>query len=186
MWNFALPYAATNLRDFWRRWHVSLSTWLRDYLYISLGGNRCGTARTYVNLFVTMLLGGLWHGAAWHFVMWGAWHGMGLAVQRSPIANFQVPILNPRIRRCAAWGATMLFVLYSWLLFRARSWEQIVSMTRALGDFTVPPWMASFLINLLAFAAPLVAMEFWQVRRNNMLALSRCRSGRKRCCKGCC
>src|SRR5262249_52671598 len=81
MWNFNLPYAAVGLRDFWRRWHISLSTWLRDYLYISLGGNRRGTARTYCNLIVTMLLGGLWHGAAWHFVLFGAWHGVGLAAE---------------------------------------------------------------------------------------------------------
>ena len=82
MWNFNLPYAATCLRDFWRRWHISLSTWLRDYLYISLGGNRHGAARAGFNLIVTMLLGGLWHGAAWHFVLFGAWHGLGLAVER--------------------------------------------------------------------------------------------------------
>jgi D-alanyl-lipoteichoic acid acyltransferase DltB (MBOAT superfamily) len=170
MWNFALPYAATSLREFWRRWHVSLSTWLRDYLYIGLGGNRRGTARTYFNLFLTMLLGGLWHGAAWHFVLWGAWHGVGLAVQRSSLAHFQFPILNPKLRRFVAWIATMLFVLYSWLLFRARSLEQIAAMTRALGDFTVPSWIGSYVMNLLVFAAPLVAMESWQVRKNNMLA----------------
>ncbi len=72
IFNFNLPYAATSLREFWRRWHISLSTWLRDYLYISLGGNRRGAARTYANLLLTMLLGGLWHGAAWNYVLWGA------------------------------------------------------------------------------------------------------------------
>src|SRR4030095_272273 len=82
MWNFDLPYAATSIREFWRRWHISLSTWLRDYLYIPLGGNRLGSTRTYLNLIVTMLLGGLWHGAAWNFALWGLWHGASLAVQR--------------------------------------------------------------------------------------------------------
>lgn len=82
MVNFNLPYAAANLREFWRRWHISLSTWLRDYLYIPLGGNRGGKARTCLNVFLTMLLGGLWHGAAWNFVLWGVWHGAGLVVQR--------------------------------------------------------------------------------------------------------
>jgi alginate O-acetyltransferase complex protein AlgI len=82
MVNFRQPYLATSLRDFWRRWHISLSTWLRDYLYIPLGGNRRGEGRTYANLFTTMLLGGLWHGANWTFVVWGALHGMGLAVKR--------------------------------------------------------------------------------------------------------
>src|SRR6185295_2592996 len=77
MRNFEQPYFATNITDFWRRWHISLSTWLRDYLYIPLGGNRRGPARTYVNLMLTMLLGGLWHGAAWNFVLWGLWHGGG-------------------------------------------------------------------------------------------------------------
>src|SRR5688572_13937202 len=83
MVNFNLPYFASNIREFWQRWHISLSTWLRDYLYISLGGNRRGAARTYANLFITMLLGGLWHGAAWNFVLWGAWHGAGLVIHRA-------------------------------------------------------------------------------------------------------
>ena len=76
--NFRFPYAAVGFSDFWRRWHISLSTWLRDYLYIPLGGNRKGPARTYVNLMMTMLLGGLWHGASWTFVVWGGLHGLFL------------------------------------------------------------------------------------------------------------
>ncbi|MDB5077340.1 MAG: rane bound O-acyl transferase, partial [Chloroflexi bacterium] len=80
--NFDRPYAAVTLRDFWRRWHMSLSRWLRDYLYIGLGGNRQGRIRTYLNLIVTMLLGGLWHGAAWKFMLWGCIHGGGLATER--------------------------------------------------------------------------------------------------------
>ena len=80
--NFRFPYAAVGFSDFWRRWHITLSTWLRDYLYIPLGGNRDGAARTYVALMVTMLLGGLWHGAAWTFVVWGGLHGLYLAVER--------------------------------------------------------------------------------------------------------
>ena len=82
MLNFNNPYLATGLGDFWRRWHISLSTWFRDYVYIPLGGNRKGAARRYLNLMVTMLLGGLWHGAAWTFVLWGAFHGALLAVER--------------------------------------------------------------------------------------------------------
>ena len=82
MVNFNHPYLAGSPREFWRRWHISLSTWLRDYLYISLGGNRRGPWRTRLNLMLTMLLGGLWHGAAWHFVWWGAWHGLGLVLTR--------------------------------------------------------------------------------------------------------
>ena len=81
--NFNFPYKSQNLTDFWRRWHISLSTWLRDYIYIPLGGNRKGTRRTYINNFATMLIGGLWHGAAWKFVFWGAMHGAGLAVHKA-------------------------------------------------------------------------------------------------------
>ena len=80
--NFRYPYAATGFSDFWRRWHISLSSWLRDYLYIPLGGNRHGTRRTQVNLVLTMLLGGLWHGAAWRFVVWGGLHGAYLMIER--------------------------------------------------------------------------------------------------------
>jgi len=82
MVNFRQPYLAVGIQDFWRRWHISLSTWLRDYLYIPLGGNRHGEPRTYRNLMLTMLLGGLWHGANWTFVVWGALHGAGLSIER--------------------------------------------------------------------------------------------------------
>jgi D-alanyl-lipoteichoic acid acyltransferase DltB (MBOAT superfamily) len=170
MWNFSLPYAATNLREFWRRWHISLSTWLRDYLYIPLGGNRLGVARTYVNLIVTMLLGGLWHGAAWHFVLWGLWHGLGLALQRSEIFRRRFLFLNSRSGQALSWLTTMLFVFYGWLLFRAGSLAQIVEMTRALADFTAPPWLGSFVLNLVAFTTPLTLMELWQHQTRNLLA----------------
>ena len=81
--NFDSPYRSQSITEFWRRWHISLSTWLRDYLYVPLGGNRKGVERTYVNLLLTMLLGGLWHGAAWNFVVWGAYHGLLLAFERA-------------------------------------------------------------------------------------------------------
>jgi alginate O-acetyltransferase complex protein AlgI len=162
MVNFSLPYFAANIREFWQRWHISLSTWLRDYLYISLGGNRRGRARMYANLFATMLLGGLWHGAAWNFVLWGAWHGAGLIVHRA----------LPSRRGAGAiggWLITMLFVFYGWLLFRAQSFEQIVNMTRALGDWSVPTWTGSYVVNLVVFVAPLLIIEMWQFRARNFL-----------------
>ena len=170
MWNFNLPYSATSLREFWQRWHISLSTWLRDYLYIPLGGNRLGSTRTTVNLTLTMLLGGLWHGAAWNFVLWGLWHGAGLALTRSSISNFQFSILNSKVGRSLAWLATMLFVFYGWLLFRATSLSQITAMTRALSDFTAPAWITSFVLNLIVFTLPLAAMELWQHKTRNLLA----------------
>ncbi len=113
--NFDSPYKADSITDFWRRWHISLSTWLRDYLYLPLGGNRKGPRRTYVNLFLVMFLGGLWHGAAWTFVVWGAWHGLLLAGER---ALGKRP-LYARLPRPARVAATFALVLVSWAFFRA-------------------------------------------------------------------
>lgn len=169
MWNFDLPYAATSLRDFWRRWHISLSTWLRDYLYIPLGGNRQGPARTYFNLIATMLLGGLWHGAAWNFVLWGLWHGFGLAAQRLWTGDRAVASPPKGPGSLLAWFGTLAFVGYGWLLFRARSLTQITGMTRALIDWSAPAWMQSYVVCLVAFTLPLVVMEWWQFRRSNRL-----------------
>lgn len=141
--NFQQPYFATNPAEFWRRWHMSLSGWLRDYLYISLGGNRGGRARTCRNLFLTMLLGGLWHGAAWNFVLWGAYQGVILIVHRllfwRPDRAGGQPLLVMH------WIRIFLFfqvTCYGWLLFRADSFDQIVSFTGKLlhlriGDFAV-------------------------------------------------
>ena len=122
--NFNAPYAATNPQDFWRRWHISLSSWLRDYLYIPLGGSRGTAARTCVNLMITMLLGGLWHGAAWTFVIWGALHGLYLIVHRGWNAIAWAPIV--RVRQTAAWrwaSRLLLFhaVCLGWIFFRAPS-----------------------------------------------------------------
>lgn len=118
--NFRFPYAATGFSDFWRRWHISLSTWLRDYLYIPLGGNKQGKVRTYQNLMVTMLIGGLWHGAAWTFVVWGALHGIYLAVERilrSRVTKVRIP---------AVFRILMVFILvcFTWVFFRAESFGQ--------------------------------------------------------------
>jgi len=119
--NFDFPYKAQNLTQFWRQWHISLSSWLRDYLYIPLGGNRRGTVRTYVNNFLTMLIGGLWHGAAWKFVFWGAMHGVGLAVHK---ACRQWLDRLPRwwIISAVSWTLTMFYVSFLWVFFRASSW----------------------------------------------------------------
>jgi len=164
MLNFNLPYAAGNLRDFWRRWHISLSTWLRDYLYISLGGNRRGRGRTLVNIMLTMLLGGLWHGAAWHFVFWGGWHGLGLSLQR---------IFGRGRRGAPAWGLlswllTMSFVYYGWLLFRAHGMVHAATLTMALGDWRMPPWIGSYGLDLVVFSLPVICVQFLQARRGRL------------------
>ncbi|MGB1559934.1 MAG: MBOAT family O-acyltransferase [Sinimarinibacterium flocculans] len=112
--NFNQPYVSQSITEFWRRWHISLSNWLRDYLYVPLGGNRHGTLRTYRNLMLTMLLGGLWHGANWTFVVWGAWHGAWLAIERMLGVK-----ANARGFSVGRWGFTFLLVIFGWVLFRA-------------------------------------------------------------------
>jgi alginate O-acetyltransferase complex protein AlgI len=175
MLNFNLPYFASNIREFWQRWHISLSTWLRDYLYVSLGGNRRGQARTYVNLFVTMLLGGLWHGAAWNFVFWGAWHGIGLIIHRAVGSRAGRTTQDSGATlgwSLPGWLLTMGFVFYGWLLFRAQSFDQIVNMTRSLAVLAVPPWIDSYVMNLVALLTPLVVVELWQFRARNPLVVA--------------
>ena len=123
--NFDSPYQSRNLTEFWRRWHISLSSWLRDYVYIPLGGNRKGTFRTYLNNFLTMLIGGLWHGAAWKFVFWGAMHGAGLAVHKAckPILN-KIP--DNFVTTFIFWLITFVYVSLLWVFFRAASFEDSV------------------------------------------------------------
>ena len=130
MENFNQPYSAQSITEFWRRWHISLSNWLRDYLYIPLGGNRLGTARTYVNLFLTMLLGGLWHGANFTFVLWGAWHGGWLAVERA----LGVDPVAPRFK-VWRWAPTFLIVVLGWVMFRAHSVAEAMALYRAMFAF---------------------------------------------------
>lgn len=119
--NFDFPYKSKNLTEFWRRWHISLSSWLRDYVYIPLGGNRKGVIRTYINNFLTMLIGGLWHGAAWKFVFWGAMHGVGLAVHKAskPVLS-KIP--DTFIVKALSWTVTIVYVSLLWVFFRADSW----------------------------------------------------------------
>lgn len=116
--NFDQPYRASSLQDFWRRWHISLSSWLRDYLYIPLGGSRKGPVRTYLNLFLTMLLGGLWHGASWAFVIWGALHGGWLAIERFWARHR--PAGLPKAPRWAGILLTFHVVVLGWIFFRAQ------------------------------------------------------------------
>ncbi|MBD0344375.1 MAG: MBOAT family protein [Coleofasciculus sp. Co-bin14] len=136
MLNFNLPYFSKDPSEFWHRWHISLSTWLRDYLYIPLGGSRKGELRTYQNLMTTMVLGGLWHGAAWNFVLWGFYQGALLCVYRtfSPKANKQSPSKNNFGVLTGVVTTLFFFVLtcYGWLLFRATSLSQIITFTKIL------------------------------------------------------
>jgi alginate O-acetyltransferase complex protein AlgI len=115
--NFRRPYLAASIADFWRRWHISLSTWLRDYVYIPLGGNRNGTLLTYRNLLLTMTLGGVWHGASWNFIIWGAYHGMLLALERAIFGRRE----QPKILRPLLTLLTFTMVTIGWVFFRAKT-----------------------------------------------------------------
>jgi alginate O-acetyltransferase complex protein AlgI len=133
--NFNAPYMATNPQDFWRRWHISLSSWLRDYLYIPLGGSRGGAVRTCINLMITMLLGGLWHGAAWTFVVWGALQGLYLVAHRLWNSIVWPPLL--RVRQSAVWHWTARLLMFhavclGWVFFRAPSFDVAFAVLRRL------------------------------------------------------
>jgi alginate O-acetyltransferase complex protein AlgI len=126
--NFDSPYQAQSITEFWRRWHISLSTWLRDYLYIPLGGNRKGTARTYANLAAVMVLGGLWHGASWNFVIWGAIHGGMLAFERAQgKESFYSRLPGP-----AKTALTFVVVCFAWVFFRAATLPEAVQYCASL------------------------------------------------------
>jgi len=179
--NFDLPYFAVSPSDFWRRWHISLSTWLRDYLYVPLGGSRGTPVQTYRNLFITMLLGGLWHGAAWNYAWWGVYHGILLIAQRLGGRRDESP---------TGWrlGASVIvmfqFTLLWWLLFRCTrrvmvngrlrddSFAQIVEM---LGSFRngwgFDATSLSLLTSIAAFGVPLLLVQWAQWRARNQFVV---------------
>jgi D-alanyl-lipoteichoic acid acyltransferase DltB (MBOAT superfamily) len=160
MVNFRQPYLATSIQDFWRRWHISLSTWLRDYLYIPLGGSRRGDSRTYINLLLTMLIGGLWHGASWNFVVWGGLHGGILAGER------KLDVHQPK-SWISQWLARILvfhFVCFAWIFFRAQTLHASLSLIRDLSNWQ---WMGSYsaaYLYLLAIAVPILAIDLYMER----------------------
>lgn len=128
--NFDSPYKSASVTEFWRRWHISLSSWLRDYLYISLGGNRKGRFRQYVNLIITMFLGGLWHGASWNFVLWGMLHGVALALHKAWMFWVGCPKgwRSTGVRRVVGVVVTFHFVCFCWIFFRHADFSSAVDM----------------------------------------------------------
>ena len=171
MLNFRNPYFATNPSDFWQRWHVSLSTWLRDYLYIPLGGNRGGAAKTRRNLMLTMLLGGFWHGAAWTYVAWGFFHG-ALLVGHRALGKF-LPSLPGRGGQFLKIAACFHLVCIGWLLFRADTIAQAGNMLGTLltGWVRMPAGsaLATQSFSLAFYGLPLLAMEVWQYKSGDPL-----------------
>ncbi len=159
MVNFRQPYLADSIQDFWRRWHISLSTWLRDYLYIPLGGNRHGERQTYRNLLLTMLLGGLWHGANWTYVFWGGLHGGGLAVERKLATKTDLP--GWRLPRWFKRILVFHFVCFTWIFFRAQSMRAAWVMLKGLGSWT---WRSEFpaaFMFLAIFSVPLLLVDLY-------------------------
>jgi alginate O-acetyltransferase complex protein AlgI len=170
--NFRHPYFAISPQDFWRRWHISLSTWLRDYLYIPLGGNRGSQVATYRNLMTTMVLGGLWHGAAWTFVIWGVIHGGWLAIHR--LLSERVEASNPGwIGLGIRMFATFQIVCVTWLFFRAESVTQALGFFQSLFGSYATSEITVLGFGLLAFfALPMVAYEAWVERQRDLFAIT--------------
>jgi D-alanyl-lipoteichoic acid acyltransferase DltB (MBOAT superfamily) len=152
-----------SLQDFWRRWHISLSTWLRDYLYIPLGGSRDGERRTYRNLMITMLLGGLWHGANWTFVVWGAMHGIGQTVERWLRTHFPRPALF------GIWAKRILIfhlVCIAWVFFRAGTLHQALTFLAGLAHVEWRPEFVTAYKFLALFSVPLLFLDVLLEYRN--------------------
>ncbi len=164
--NFNYPYIAKNITDFWRRWHMSLSFWLRDYLYIPLGGNRKGTRRTYINLMLTMLLGGLWHGASWNFVVWGGLHGIALAFHklisnRSFLKNAKTPLI---IYSFLSRLITLFLVFVLWVIFRSSDF----GLNQAMMIFKQ---LVNFNSDLILWIHPFVIIAFIFIWLTHILAI---------------
>ncbi|NPA81081.1 MAG: MBOAT family protein [Epsilonproteobacteria bacterium] len=176
--NFNSPYKAVNIQDFWRRWHITLSRFLRDYIYIPLGGNRKGRFRTYYNLFITFLIGGIWHGAGWTFVFWGFLHGIGMVVHRI------FKELGYSMNRFAGWFITFVFVNVTWVFFRAKEWDDAIKVLK--GMVGLNGWMlpenkniffgADNYITLMVLFGAMFAALLWQ---NSMQMLSNLKPGLK-------
>lgn len=183
--NFKLPYFAVSPSDFWRRWHISLSTWFRDYVYIPLGGNRRGEWAMYRNLVITTTLSGLWHGANWTFILWGLFHGLLICIYRlfeggeekAPKEFKGTPEAAPALSlggRLLRIALMFHLVCLGWLMFRAESMSQVSGMLYQLAsDFRVTPFALSGLAMIAFYAGPLMAYEFWLEMKHDLLKLTR-------------
>ena len=173
--NFLSPYWTTNFRDFWRHWHVSLSQWFRDYLYIPLGGNRGSSFKVYRNLMITMLLGGLWHGAGWTFIVWGGLHGIILCIYRALGDKFTLPKLWGRV------VATFFFfhlICLTWLFFRADSFDQAWEMLRLILTQQEMTSLSRYGLGMIAFfCTPLMVYEVWLNKSGSLRRLETVRWG---------
>lgn len=164
--NFNFPYIATSFREFWKRWHISLSTFLLEYLYIPLGGNRRGRVRTYLNLLLTMLLGGLWHGAAWSYAVWGLLHGVALVAEK--ILGFD----RPSVGAIAQFGRGVLvftFVTVAWLLFKLPDFTHVIGFAQSIARNTGMVMNARIISGILVYASPVVLYHAYYLMRPTWL-----------------
>jgi len=183
--NFKYPYAAIGFSDFWRRWHITLSAWLRDYLYIPLGGNRKGEGKTYINLMITMLLGGLWHGASWTFVVWGGLHGFYLWVEKfikdKWNGNKDAPDVSVAGVTASSSSTAFIYALFTfflvnvtWVFFRAttftQAWTMLGSMFGIVGEAT--PLLTTLAIIKICVIIPLMVLAHWWMRNSSVLQLA--------------
>lgn len=162
--NFNFPYLATSLQDFWKRWHISLSSWLRDYVYIPLGGNRKGASGKYKNLLLTMLIGGLWHGAAWHFVIWGGIHGSGLILNhwysnQVEKLSWLKDLHSTKVMNVLCGALTLAFVMAAWVFFRADTADSALRMLAQLAQ----PRASHLLVDALATSTALTAVTAYAI-----------------------
>jgi alginate O-acetyltransferase complex protein AlgI len=173
--NFNFPYISQSITEFWRRWHISLSTWLREYLYIPLGGNRKGALRTYANLILVMLLGGLWHGAAWSFMIWGCAHGICLAAERL----FGVKVEGERVAMLESWkvenltkgfvAIVRIFLIFNlvsllWLLFQLPNFKDVLLYLHEL-SLLRQGGSPQILFTVVFFGMPVILYHFWALLR---------------------
>jgi alginate O-acetyltransferase complex protein AlgI len=167
--NFRFPYAAVGFSDFWRRWHITLSSWLRDYLYIPLGGNRHGEARTYLALMATMLLGGLWHGASWAFVVWGGLHGLYLCAERVLRRRFAGYAPGP-LALIGFGLLTYALINVTWVFFRARSFDKAWLVLKGLFGFNANAQPILAVVHLVCVLAIVGGIVFahWLMRARTL------------------
>lgn len=176
MINFKLPYFSLNPRDFWNRWHISLSTWLKDYLYIPLGGNRRGKKNTYANLFLTMIIGGLWHGAAWNFILWGAFHGMILIAYRYLEKGCEY--LNPWDKKnsylivISKMALMFCLTLFGWMIFRSASISEIIYFIKNT-NFSLSSTTPHLAQTIIFFSFPLIVIQLLQYIKKDLLFITK-------------
>jgi alginate O-acetyltransferase complex protein AlgI len=156
--NFNFPYISTSFKEFWKRWHISLSTFLMEYLYFPLGGNKKGKARTYLNLMITMILGGLWHGAAWSYAVWGAFHGSALALERA--VTGKIKIRKNKIISLLQGMMVFMFVTLAWLLFKLPQFDHVIEYMKSIWNNVHTDDDFNIIAYILLYSLPVAIYHF--------------------------